>query len=182
MGSPTLPFTDAEIARIVEAVERYPDRPPGGRRQLKAFILLLRFTGLRIGDVVRFSKDKLSEGKIFLRTQKTGQRVWLPIPSVVEEALTELPERPFWSGNGMEKNGVKAWERSIRLLFKLASVKGHPHQFRCTFAVQCLRKSVSLENVAILLGNSIRIAEKHYAPHVKSRQLALEEEVKRAFS
>jgi hypothetical protein len=35
-----------------------------------------------------------------------------------------------------------------------------------------------LENVATLLGNTIRVAEKHYSPWVKTRQDALEAAVK----
>ena len=38
------------------------------------------------------------------------------------------------------------------------------------------------EAVAALLGNSIKVAEKHYAPWVKSRQLALEESVKKTWA
>jgi hypothetical protein len=36
----------------------------------------------------------------------------------------------------------------------------------------------SPENVAAVLGNSVRITEKHYAPWVKARQLELEKAVK----
>jgi hypothetical protein len=47
--------------------------------------------------------------------------------------------------------------------------------------VDLLRKGVSLENVATLLGNSVRIAEKHYAPWVQARQAALEGAVAKAW-
>jgi site-specific recombinase XerD len=178
---PTLPFSDAEIKKIMGAVELYPDRPKGRRAQLRAFVLVLRYTGLRIGDVVRFGKEKISDGKIMLRTAKTGQMVWIPVPNFVEGELAGLGERPFWSGNGLGKNGVKTWERSFRLLFKLAGVTGHPHMFRTTFAVNLLQSGVSLENVATLLGNTVRVAEKHYAPYVQTRQVALEAEVRKTF-
>jgi integrase len=142
--------------------------------------MLLRHTGLRIGDAVRFSKDKLVDGKVMC-TEKTGQMVWIPIPEFVEAEISSLGDRPFWSGRGQGKNGVKTWERSFRLLFKIAGVSGHPHMFRTSFAVNLLRRGASLENVATLLGNTIRIAEKHYAPYVQTRQMALEEVVRRTF-
>jgi len=63
-------------------------------------------------------------------------------------------------------------------LFKLAGVKGHAHMFRDTVAFDLLSRGVSLENVAALLGNTVRIAEKHYSPWVKSRQVELERAVK----
>jgi site-specific recombinase XerD len=53
---------------------------------------------------------------------------------------------------------------------------------RNSFAIGLLEKEVSLENVAVLLGNSIKIAEKHYATWVKVRQDRLEEAVRRTFS
>jgi site-specific recombinase XerD len=81
----------------------------------------------------------------------------------------------------MAKNGVKSWERSIRVLFKMAGVSGHPHMFRTSCAVRLLQSGVSLENVAAILGNTIRIAEKHYAPWVAARQNVLEAEVRKTF-
>jgi integrase/recombinase XerD len=63
-------------------------------------------------------------------------------------------------------------------LFVLAGIKGHAHRFRTTFAVRLLEKGVSLESVAALLGNCVKVCEKHYAPWVKSRQDVLEKAVK----
>jgi site-specific recombinase XerD len=46
-----------------------------------------------------------------------------------------------------------------------------------------LEKGVNLKNVSVLLGHrSIKTTEKHYAPWVLSRQIALEEAVKAALS
>jgi Phage integrase family len=61
-------------------------------------------------------------------------------------------------------------------VFKAAKIKGrpHPHQFRHTFAVKLLSHGTSVENVAALLGNSLKIVWKHYAAWVKERQEALD--------
>ena len=46
---------------------------------------------------------------------------------------------------------------------------------------QPLEKGVPLETVSILLGHkNIQVTQRHYAPWVKSRQIALEEAVKAA--
>jgi hypothetical protein len=50
-----------------------------------------------------------------------------------------------------------------------------------TLAVRLLNKGASLEDVAALLGNSVAIVSKQYAPWVKSRQNRLEEAVLRTF-
>ena len=90
-------------------------------------------------------------------------------------------ERFFWSGVGKLKSAVADWQRSLGKLFKLAGVKGHAHMLRDYFAVDLLNHGVSLENVAALLGNTVRVAEKHYAPWVKSRQVELENAVTRTW-
>jgi len=50
---------------------------------------------------------------------------------------------------------------------------------RDTFAVSLLVKGVSLEHVATLLGNSVKIVQKHYAPWETKRQEALDEAISR---
>jgi hypothetical protein len=55
---------------------------------------------------------------------------------------------------------------------------GHFHRLRDTFSVRLLEKGVPLETVAVLLGNTMQVCQKHYAPWVKSRQTALEAAVK----
>jgi len=52
---------------------------------------------------------------------------------------------------------------------------------RASFAVGLLTRGVSLEDVAALLGNSVKIAARHYAPFVKVRADRFEEAVRRTF-
>jgi integrase len=69
----------------------------------------------------------------------------------------------------------------IAPIFEAAGLTGKtPHQFRHTFATKLLAKSVSLENVAVLLGNSPKRVWESYAAWVPARQIALDEDVKRA--
>ena len=44
------------------------------------------------------------------------------------------------------------------------------HRLRDTFAVRLLEKGVPMEEVAKLLGNSIRVCERHYSAWVQGRQ------------
>ncbi|HVB33691.1 MAG TPA: tyrosine-type recombinase/integrase [Patescibacteria group bacterium] len=183
---PTLPLSKEQLEKITWAFEVYPDRPKGRREQVRAFILLLRYSGLRIGDAVSLTADKIHDGKLMLYTGKTGTPVYLPLPEEVESCLKHVADidgRFFWSGNGILKSAVADWQRSLSKLFKLAGVKAHAHQFRHTFAVNLLQSGVSLETVSILLGHSsLKITEKHYAPWVKSRQIALEAEIQKAWN
>ncbi len=186
--TPTLPFSDAETEKILWAAERYPEIYPMSReygKKVKPFILLLQYSGLRIRDAVCLRTDALKDGKLFLYTQKTGTPVWLPIPRLLVGHLEEVKEFGdyfFWSGNGLPKSAVSDWQRTLARVFKAAGVRGHAHRFRDTFSVNLLNAGVPLETVSVLLGHSnSRVTAKHYNPWVKSRQVALESEIQKAW-
>ena len=134
---PTLPFSPEEWEKVLWATEIYPDRPKGRRAQVKAFMLLLRHSGLRIGDAVSLEAKRIQDGKLLLYTAKAGTPVWLPLPEEVVSALQRIPDpdRYFWSGIGKLKSAVADWQRTLAKLFKLAGVKGHAHMLRDFFAV-----------------------------------------------
>src|SRR6185295_2933105 len=92
-----LPFTEDEVKRILQACDELVTRgrysSEENRARVKAFILILRYTGLRISDAVRLATSKMRDGKVFLRTAKGGTLVWVPIPAFVVEALEAVPRR-----------------------------------------------------------------------------------------
>jgi integrase/recombinase XerD len=180
-----MPFSDDEFAKLLDACDRFSNKGVHGfanGKRMKAFILLLRYSGLRRTDAVSISEEKLRGGKVFLYTQKTGTPVWVPIPGYVVELMESIRKGPyyFWSGNGGLKAATSSWDRAFRKLCKLAGVKGHFHMLRDTFvAVSLVLKGTPIEDVAILLGHSsTKVTEKHYAPWIKARQERLEERVK----
>lgn len=189
---PTEPFTREEMANILSALRRYPDKSGRTGRanamRLRAFVLLLRYSGMRIGDVTSLSTDRIAGNKIFLYTQKTGVPVYCVLPEFAVEALREAPKLSdtyfFWTGNSTLHTAVGSWQRSLRRLFKLASVAhGHGHRFRDTFAVELLLAGVGTEEVAALLGHSsIKVTQEHYSPWVRDRQRKLEEDLERAWN
>ena len=184
---PTLPFTKEEMEKIVWATEVYPTAGIHGMKnplRAKAMVLLLRYSGMRVGDVATLACEKIQNGQLLLYTAKTNTPVSLPLPKDVLRDLADLGETGkyfFWSGNGGVKAATSGVQRTLAKVFKLAKVSGHAHKFRDTFAVELLQNGVSLENVAALLGNTIKVAERHYAPWVKSRQEALTAEIEKAW-
>jgi integrase/recombinase XerD len=173
-----VPFTPDEITKILQACGTY--KPKENAVRLRALVLLLRFTGLRIRDAVTLSRSRIVDGKLSLYTAKTGTPVYCPLPPVVVKALDAIPTGTyfFWTGESKPKSAVGDWQRAMKKLFKLAGVVGHPHKFRHTFATELLQDGVSLDDVAMLLGHrSSKITERHYSHWIRARQENLEARV-----
>jgi site-specific recombinase XerD len=194
--SPTLPFTEEQFKKIMTSAAEHASRYKGPTYKkatgenvwrLTTFILLMRYSGLRIGDAVSLERARVSDGKLFLYTAKTGTPVYLPLPEFLLESLNSVKgissKYFFWSGESSVESAAKDMSRSLRKVFKLAGIPdGHSHRFRDTFAVDLLQAGVPLERVSMLLGHtSIKITERHYAPWVQSRQEQLEADVKRVW-
>jgi integrase/recombinase XerD len=186
---PTDYFTQEEFAAILEAVKGYNPKHTDcewRRERVRAMILLLRYSGLRISDAARLERSRIQGDKLFLYTQKTGTPVWVPLPPYVAKALRELPnpaskQHFFWSGAGDLRTPGKRWWETLKIIFKAAGItkRAHVHMLRDTFAIELLLAGVPIEQVSILLGHSsIRITEKSYSPWVKARQEQLERSVR----
>jgi integrase len=118
-SAPTIPFTDEEVRKIFAACELVPDNwgrmgTPEQKRvaaRVRAFVLALRYAGLRIGDAVQLSKEKVEGGRIFLRTEKTGTPVWVPVPGdPLQEAAGYSPKSCGFGRLGTLRSGsVEKW-------------------------------------------------------------------------
>ncbi len=188
--SPTLPFTQAEMGKILGACDGYnAEHRKAGRLQAlraKALVLLLRYSGLRIRDAVTLERSRVADDKLLLYQAKTGTPVYCPLPPTVVQGLECCPGSRyfFWTGESNPKSAVGDWQRTLRRVFKLAKIAGgHAHRFRDTFAVELLKAGVPLDRVSMLLGHrSTRITEKHYSPWVRERQEQLEADVRRTWA
>lgn len=203
---PTLPFTLEQIDKILDACDHFPgsDKRPGGQnaKRLKALVLLMRYSGLRIGDSLRLTDDPtpidlgrkkivpshIVGNRVFVYTQKTGTNVYVPMPPIFFEALGEVEKQSaryyFWNNTCKFESRIGTIERAMKSLFKRAGIPdGHAHRFRDTFAVELLEAGTSTEDVRILLGHSsVKVTEKHYSPWIQTRQDRLEQHVMKTWS
>jgi integrase len=174
-----VPYTPGEKARIIAACDAI-GRTPYERLRARAMILLLDNSALRISDVATFARDRVRDGRLLVRTLKTGEPVELPIWPSTQAALDALPAprgadaRPryyFWNGVTSKRAVVGIAERTLAAVFKKSGVTGaHAHRFRHTLATRLLGDGASFEEIADILGNSAEIVRKHYAKWSQARQ------------
>jgi integrase/recombinase XerD len=184
VDSQIVPLEQAELDKILKACDKHSHKSRG--LILRALILVLRYTGLRIRDAVTLRRDAIRGNRLFLRTAKTGTDVFCPLPPDVVKALVAvLPKGKFyfWSGESKPKSAVGDYQKSLTKIFEAAEVpRAHAHLFRHTFATHLLQQGVSLQTVAVLLGHSsMKITERRYSHWIKGRQENLEAEVKKSW-
>jgi site-specific recombinase XerD len=187
--TPTLPLSDGEYARLLDAASKIASRAAQGAR-VRALFQLMRYSGLAIRDALTLERAEIQHDtkkklhRIVTSRQKTGTHVSVPIPSDVAKEILDVEndneKYVFWSGNGDEESITKNWAKYyVAPAFAAAKITGGhmmSHRLRDTFAVDLLGKGVPLEEVSKLLGHeSIKTTERHYAKWIKGRQDRLDD-------
>lgn len=191
------PFTDDELKRIIDgcdalgAVEWTNGRESGEwtGEDVKDFIWVMVYTGLRISDVGLFNMSRLHGNEIFLRAKKNGGDVFAYIPDWLRDRLRAREKRcgrrPFIVGQSDKLETVTdLWRRRIAKVFQHAGEFEEPptpHRFRHTFARILLQRGVPVSDVADLLGDDEKTVREHYARWVPERQARLTRILQEAF-
>lgn len=191
------PFTDEELQRIVAACDQLGViRWTNGREDgawsgedVRDFIWVMVYTGLRISDVALFGMNRLKDNEVFLRAKKNGGDVFTYIPDWLQDRLLERAKiwgsRPFVGRRSDRLETVTdMWRRKIGKVFDLAGPfeePATPHRFRHTFARILLQRGVPVADVADLLGDDEKTVREHYARWVPERQARLTKILKDAF-
>jgi site-specific recombinase XerD len=186
-----VPLTPPEIAAILEACDKI-GKSDYERLRTRAMVLTLRYTALRIGDVAMLEKSRISKDgdcwRLWLRTEKSGQPVFLPVPEELRAALeavlapkgNQASRYYFYAAVGTPKTHKAHIDRVLRAVFQLAGVKdAHAHRFRHTLATELLGAGATFEEVADVLGNSPAVVRKHYAKWSSARQARIDELMER---
>lgn len=166
-----VPYTKEQVARIIAACDQF-GRYRYERARARAMVLLLRFTGMRIGDMITLSSEHIQGGYIKKHAIKNRRLLRVELPRVVIDALDQLPHPKaapkdsklyFASGTASVRSLVKGAERTLSAVFKLSGVEGaFAHRFRHTFASELLGKGESVDVVAAILGDTPAIIRRHY--------------------
>jgi len=94
---------------------------------VKAFVLILRHTGLRISDAARLDVSKTRGGKVFVSTRPSCQRCWSRCQGTATTTSKLVkPRKRLCGGCG---------DRTLQIIFALAEFKGAcppiPGHLRC---------------------------------------------------
>jgi site-specific recombinase XerD len=191
-------FEHDEIRRILLAAQKFPDA--FGRtdqaiaRRVYAFVLVMRYTGLSIGDAAGLPKSHVR------------------VPRFVIDAVNAAPhdsaEYFFWSGNGLIHTRASKWNARLRKVFVLAGVRleiaewdkkslrsqsprirraekritsqADPRWFRHTLARDLLENDiVTMTELAEILGNTEAVCRKHYSKWDRRRQAKIDEKLEK---
>lgn len=88
-----MPFTDEEMKKILKSCDEHPSgRGENRAAQMRALVLLMRHTGLRIGDACTLERNRIHHGLLTLRTEKGGTDVRIPVHADALEALSKVPK------------------------------------------------------------------------------------------
>lgn len=170
------PITAAGWGTILAALKGHP--------KLKAFVLVLRYTGMRIRDVVTLRPIEIRDGRLVKRTQKRGTTVSLKLNKAVLDALGEIKpdgEYYFWSGNGKVKSCIGDYQRALKAQFKKAGIAGvYAHLFRHSLVSELLADGIQPYDVAKIVGHkSSKTTEMIYGHWIKAAQNRLDETVEK---
>jgi integrase/recombinase XerD len=191
---PPMPFTPEQMARILSACDTSGRKRGGGKhrqvenaRLIRAFVLLLIHTGLRLHEAVRLERESVTGDKLLVRSAKNGTPVYVPLPGFVLRALAAVPQisdQYFFMADGSRLNAaIHAWSRTLKAVFGKAGISdGNAYRFRHTFAHTLLLAGVPVEIVSLLLGHSsVRMTVALIAPMGQASQEQLDAYVRRSW-
>lgn len=161
-----LHLTELEVGKI----ERYIQS--NGKHSNEAnWFLFACYCGLRFGDLTIFDKTKIVNGRVILRTGKTGTDVSIKIHTRLQIVINRLGPNPISSQKYNAKLKLIAAECKIEK--KLSS-----HIARHTFAVLFLTLGGSMEVLSKLMGHTSISITQIYGKIVNKR---IDDEVDRVF-
>ncbi len=211
-GTRTTAFSGPQYDDIIAAIEsRYPTeldpekqtleekKQHADAHRLRAFVELMRWGGLALGDAVFFNLNTMSDnGHLKYRRRKMRgktMRFAQPklLPHVVDLLKTTVPidgdlNQPFYDKTIAEDTNTNYWSAELDDVFAKAKIesvttdirkrKPHSHMFRDTFSVGQIRAQYESglgfnpKVIADALGDTVPVFLKHYAPYIEEFERA----------
>lgn len=147
--------------------------------QLKVPVALAMFTGLRKGDVLALKKSAIRDGRIWRRTNKTGQELSIPIHPDLAQVLAGSPQHNAitiaatrnatpWTESGFNSSFIKA----MAALKKAGKIgRGLTfHGLRHTVGTLLIEANCDIDTVRRWLGQKTLAMAIHYSESADTSQ------------
>jgi integrase len=159
-------WTEQEIARFM-------DHHPAGSRARLALLLLLH-TGQRRGDLIRMGRQHIRDGAIYIRQEKTGRELLIPLPDHLLSILQEIPNLTFLTtgqGKPLAGNTFGNWFRDE------CNAAGLPHcsahGLRHAVARRLAEAGCTTHEIAAITGHTSLKEVERYTGAADQKRLAL---------
>lgn len=149
-----LPFDSVEIEKLKEGCTNIRD---------KALVCFLISTGCRIGEVTKLNKSDVDFQNLEVRVLGKGNKertVYIDDITAMYlkqyfESRTDDNEALF---SGIGKRSERLTQHGVRFMLtklseKVGVVNIHPHRFRRTLATNLIKRGMSIQDVAYILGH-----------------------------
>ena len=168
-------LSNGRFAAVLAQCDEFTRMTEYNKQRIRALILTMRWTGLRISDAVVLTSNKIEGDVLSVRTKKASTPVQIPLHPELIDALSKLEPYEggyfFWN---KRTDGAKPstpqgnFGTQLAEIFQNAGVESDAHHvshmLRNTFAVHLLEKGVPLETVSLMLGHqSVTTTERYYA-------------------
>ena len=196
-GNRTTAFSEQQYDSILATIRsRFPveiknledQKRHDDTQRILAFIEIMRWGGLALGDAVRFKLDSMkANGEVTYYRNKTKRRAQPTlVPHVVDLLRAVVPidgdlNQPFYDKTVDVDTNTGYWSAELKTVFADAGIESvktdirerepHSHMLRDTFAINQLRTQYELgmvnhQAIADALGDTVAIFLKHYAPYI----------------
>jgi site-specific recombinase XerD len=167
-------LTQEQFTKVLAQCDNFARMTEYNKDRIKALILTMRWTGLRISDAVVLKAGSITGGVLRVRTKKASTDVQIPLHPDLAAALAKL--QPYEDGYlfwDKRASGSRAstpqnnFGTHLAEIFRDAGIESDvhhvSHMLRNTFAVHLLEKGLPLETVSLMLGHqSVTTTERYY--------------------
>lgn len=145
--------TDGHHTWTEEEIAQFEARWPLGTRERLAFDVLL-YTGLRRGDAVRFGRQHVKNGRVKLKTEKTGEVVTFPLVASLAASIAAGPcgDLAFIAGERGQPTTKESFGNWFREACREAGVPGTAHGLRKAAAVRLAESGASEHELEAVFG------------------------------
>lgn len=132
-------------------VEQIIDRARNNNTRNYLILKTLWHTGMRCDELTNLKKKDIKKDEIIIRQGKGNKDRLIPIDNSLSDLLNyhcaslNLDDRLFPISNAQVRNITHRYQGELDV---------HPHTFRHSFAVQCLKSGVNIRSLQKILGHN----------------------------